>query len=66
MKKYGVRELKTETNPKPYVYYAEWAEWASRCQDEDKKFGTDDINDAYRFMAKYNCTYLEVFEKDNP
>jgi len=62
MKKYGVREIKKTSDGVHYIYFAE-KQWA-HCKDEDKKFGTDDINEAYRFMASYCSKFIEVFEKD--
>jgi len=58
MKKYGVRNPQTE-----YVYFAV-GEWYPNCVDKDSKFGTNDINEAYRFTNYYISTQLEVFEKN--
>jgi len=61
MKKYGVRDTQ------PWIYVVPTTEWADvfhHCKDTDGKFGTDDINEAYRFCQNYSDKPgVEVFEK---
>ena len=60
MKKYGVRRKED--------YGGYWIFVNSVSSDIDGKFGTDDINEAYKFMSYFGSQIqrgyeLEVFEK---
>ena len=57
MKTYGLKDLKDG-----YIYYADQG-FEKTCKDEDAKFGTDDLNEAYQFADRYKPTKLIVFEK---
>lgn len=71
MKKYGVRcwccgnkNYYSGPNRKPYIYKP--ISKFEHCLDTANTFGSDDINDAFRFMAVYNYHQrIEVFEKNS-